>query len=373
MRVFKTQPMLSIINSYVIDSPSPSNISYHWNYGSLLALCLGLQIITGVTLAMHYTPQVDLAFLSVEHIMRDVNYGWFIRYAHANIASFFFIFVYLHIGKGLYYGSYRYPRILLWSIGVIIFLLMIGTAFMGYVLPWGAMSFWGEYICPKYINNNIDFIFFILPFIKIRSYKRIGPHNYDILSIIFGSLLGDSYIEKHGHGSRIVFYQKSNHKDYLIWFYNLINNKGYNLTQQNWKTKLDKYGKIKKIIKFKTYTYTSFNWIQKSWYANDRKILPHNIDIYLSPIALAIWIMNNGTKVSSGIRLITDGFTLTEIEILCKILKIKYNLDAVSDTLKVKKKEQYIIHIHKDSIIKLTNIILPYIHVSMKYKINNYY
>jgi ubiquinol-cytochrome c reductase cytochrome b subunit len=108
-----------------------------WNFGSLLSLCLVIQIATGVTLAMHYTPNIDLAFVSVEHIMRDVNFGWLIRYLHANTASFFFLFVYLHIGRGLYYGSYKAPRTLLWAIGVVIFLVMIITAFLGYVLPWG--------------------------------------------------------------------------------------------------------------------------------------------------------------------------------------------------------------------------------------------
>lgn len=113
MKLLKSHPILSIANSFVIDSPSPSNLSYLWNYGSLLGLCLVMQIITGVTLAMHYCPSIDFAFLSVEHIVRDVNYGWLIRYLHANVASFFFAFVYLHIGKGLYYGSYKSPRILL--------------------------------------------------------------------------------------------------------------------------------------------------------------------------------------------------------------------------------------------------------------------
>jgi hypothetical protein len=131
MKLLKSHPILSIANSFVIDSPSPSNLSYLWNYGSLLGLCLVIQIITGVTLAMHYTPHVDLAFLSVEHIMRDVNFGWLIRYLHANVASFFFFFVYLHIGKGLYYGSYKSPRTLLWTLGVIIFVVMMATAFLG--------------------------------------------------------------------------------------------------------------------------------------------------------------------------------------------------------------------------------------------------
>ena len=143
MRIFKSHPLLRLINSYVIDSPQPANLSYLWNFGSLLAFCLAIQIITGVTLAMHYNPSVAEAFNSVEHIMRDVNNGWLIRYLHSNTASAFFFLVYLHMGRGLYYGSYRAPRILVWTLGTVIFLLMIVTAFLGYVLPFGQMSLWG--------------------------------------------------------------------------------------------------------------------------------------------------------------------------------------------------------------------------------------
>jgi len=133
MRILKQNPLLRLFNSYLVDSPQPSNISYMWNFGSLLALCLGIQIVTGIFLVMHYQPNVDLAFNSVEHIMRQVNYGWLIRYTHANVASFFFIFVYAHIGRGLYYNSYRSPRVAPWSIGVIILVLMMATAFLGYL------------------------------------------------------------------------------------------------------------------------------------------------------------------------------------------------------------------------------------------------
>ena len=143
MRILKSHPLLKMVNSYVIDSPQPSNISYLWNFGSLLAFCLVIQIITGVTLGMHYTPNVLEAFDSVEHIMRDVNNGWLIRYLHSNTASAFFFIVYLHIGRGLYYGSYKAPRTLVWIIGTIIFILMMATAFLGYVLPYGQMSLWG--------------------------------------------------------------------------------------------------------------------------------------------------------------------------------------------------------------------------------------
>ena len=135
--------VLSFFDSHLIHYPAPINLNYAWSFGSTAGICLIIQILTGIFLAMHYTPHIDLAFSSVEHIMRDVNNGWLIRYAHANGASMFFIVVYSHIFRGLYYGSYMHPRQLLWCSGVVIFILMMGTAFMGYVLPWGQMSFWG--------------------------------------------------------------------------------------------------------------------------------------------------------------------------------------------------------------------------------------
>lgn len=143
MRIWKSHPLFSLVNGYLVDSPQPSNISYLWNFGSLLGFCLIIQIVTGVTLAMHYNPSVLEAFNSVEHIMRDVNNGWLIRYLHSNTASAFFFLVYLHVGRGLYYGSYKAPRTLVWTIGTIILVLMMATAFLGYVLPYGQMSLWG--------------------------------------------------------------------------------------------------------------------------------------------------------------------------------------------------------------------------------------
>ncbi len=135
--------LLAVVNNHLIDYPTPINLNYFYGFGSLAGIMLVIQILTGIFLAMHYTPHIDLAFNSVEHIMRDVNNGWLIRYTHANGASFFFIVVYIHIFRGLYYGSYITPRENLWCSGVIIFILMMATAFMGYVLPWGQMSFWG--------------------------------------------------------------------------------------------------------------------------------------------------------------------------------------------------------------------------------------
>jgi ubiquinol-cytochrome c reductase cytochrome b/c1 subunit len=136
-------PIGGLVHSSFIAYPTPKNLNYMWTFGAILSFMLGAQIVTGIVLVMHYTPEATLAFSSVELIMRDVNYGWLIRYLHSNGASMFFLAVYIHIFRGMYYGSYKAPREVLWLLGVIIFLLMMATGFMGYVLPWGQMSFWG--------------------------------------------------------------------------------------------------------------------------------------------------------------------------------------------------------------------------------------
>lgn len=146
----KSHPLFKIINGAIVDIPAPSNISIWWNFGSLLGLCLVVQIATGLFLAMHYTAHVDLAFSRVAHICRDVNYGWLLRTVHANGASFFFICLYLHVGRGLYYGSYLFIHT--WIVGVIILFLVMGTAFIGYVLPWGQMSFWGATVITNLLS-----------------------------------------------------------------------------------------------------------------------------------------------------------------------------------------------------------------------------
>ena len=139
----RRMPIVRLAHDSFVDFPTPKNLNYWYTFGGILTVCLIIQIITGVILAMHYTPHTDYAFESVEHIMRDVNYGWLMRYIHSNGASMFFLAVYLHMFRGLYYGSYKEPREVLWMLGVVIFLLMMATAFMGYVLPWGQMSYWG--------------------------------------------------------------------------------------------------------------------------------------------------------------------------------------------------------------------------------------
>nr|QXJ80383.1 cytochrome b [Homogryllacris parcibrevipenna] len=143
-------PLFKIANDAFIDLPIPSNVSTLWNFGSLLGLCLIIQIATGLFLAMHYTANIESAFNSIAHICRDVNYGWFLRTLHANGASFFFVCLYLHVGRGMYYGSYNYLHT--WMVGVILLFLVMGTAFMGYVLPWGQMSFWGATVITNLLS-----------------------------------------------------------------------------------------------------------------------------------------------------------------------------------------------------------------------------
>lgn len=150
-------PIIRFTHDHALTFPTPKNLNYFWTFGGILTVFLALQIVTGIVLVMHYTPHVDLAFASVEHIMRDVNYGWLFRYMHANGASFFFVAVYLHMFRGLYYGSYKEPREVLWIIGVLILIVMMATAFMGYVLPWGQMSFWAATVITQ-LFSAVPFI-----------------------------------------------------------------------------------------------------------------------------------------------------------------------------------------------------------------------
>ena len=201
-------PVFTFMHHEMHEYPTPKNLNYWWNFGSLAGIVLVILIVTGIVLAMHYTPHVDYAFQSVERIMRDVNYGWLIRYIHANGASFFFIVVYIHIFRGMYYGSYKAPRELLWILGVVILLLMMATAFMGYVLPWGQMSFrgatvitnlfsvipivgdwivtllWGGFSVDNPTLNRFFSLHFLLPFVivgvvvlHIVALHRFGSNN----------------------------------------------------------------------------------------------------------------------------------------------------------------------------------------------------
>lgn len=238
MKLLKRHPVLSIVNDFLIDSPLPANITYLWNTGSLLGLILVIQVITGVTLAMHYTPSTLYAFASVEHIMRDVNYGWLIRYLHANGASFFFIVVYLHMGRGLYFGSYRPPRTMLWSVGVIIFLIMMGTAFLGYVLPWGQMSYWGATVITNLLSAlpwvGQDLVYFVWGGFAVdnATLNRFFSLHY-LLPFVLMALAALHLLSLHQYGSnnplslmgdRLRFHPYFTSKDLVgfVWLFILL-------------------------------------------------------------------------------------------------------------------------------------------------------
>ena len=232
MRILKNHPLLKILNSYLIDSPQPSNISYLWNFGSLLGLCLVIQIVTGVTLAMHYTPSVLEAFNSVEHIMRDVNNGWLIRYLHANTASAFFFLVYLHIGRGLYYGSYKSPRTLTWGIGTVILIVMMATAFLGY----------GH--SPKWFNISISFViililvYYTIQNLVIKNKVLINPIGNSMKNTKYNKLNKSTYYLNKRRYSTISSSNNSIEFTYSERLNSIIKELGLN---PFWKPKFRKY------------------------------------------------------------------------------------------------------------------------------------
>merc|ERR1711968_318731 len=220
------QPGLSLVTDHLIDYPAPININYFWSFGSLAGICLGVQIATGIFLAMHYTPHIDLAFLSVEHIMRDVEGGWLLRYLHANGASMFFIMVYIHMFRGLYYGSYHTPREFLWITGVAILLLMIITAFIGYVLPWGQMSFWGATVITSLasaipvVGNSIVSLLWGGFSVDNATLNRFLSLHYLLPFIIAGlSLVHLVLLHVHGNNNPLGVESKTNSIPFFPYFY----------------------------------------------------------------------------------------------------------------------------------------------------------
>jgi len=227
-------PGIDLLNSHLVDYPSPANLGYIWGIGSSAGLCLGIQIFTGIFLAIHYSSHVDLAFASVEHIIRDVNNGWLLRYIHANGASMFFIAVYLHLFKNIYYGSFKEPREHLWVSGVLIFFLIVLTAFIGYVLPWGQISFWGATV----ITNLVSAVPFVGPSIvqwlwggfavgnatlnRFFSLHYLFP--FVILGLVIGHLIllhqtgNNNPIGNNSDIDKIPFYPYCYVKDLFVFF-----------------------------------------------------------------------------------------------------------------------------------------------------------
>ena len=380
MRILKTNPVLTIFNSYLVDSPQPSSISYLYNFGSLLGLSLVVQIITGIFLAMHFAGTAELAFSSAEHIMRDVNDGWLLRYTHANMASFFFVAVYLHIARGLYYGSYRSPRIGVWVIGTIIFFLMMAIQVM-----------WPNWMLINDIKVISSNILSNLPFSKSRTKAiyRIGPHNIDILSVLICGMLGDWWGHKiktqSGSSVRFSIEQSINNSAYIHHLTNIFNNWGYssyivpklvkkseskNQNSNLLNNKNDRFN-----YRLTLFTFSSLIWIYDSFYIEENgkiiKKVPVWIDEFVTPIGLAHWIMQDGSRQSNqGIYIATNSFTYEECDYLCKILEKKYKLRAT--VVKTDHVNQWRISIWKESMVTLVSIVKPYIIDEMKYKFKDY-
>jgi ubiquinol-cytochrome c reductase cytochrome b subunit len=224
--MWKKRGLFQILSNHLIDYPSPINVSYFWSIGSLVGLCLVIQIITGIFLAMHYTPHIDYAFASVEHIMRDVNNGWLLRYIHANGASMMFITLYTHMFKNLYYGSYVAPRHWLWISGVLIMLATMATGFIGYVLPWGQMSFWGATVITNLfsalplVGNMIVILLWGGFSVDNATLNRFLSLHYLLPFIIAGlSLVHLVLLHVHGNNNPLGVESKTNSIPFFPYFY----------------------------------------------------------------------------------------------------------------------------------------------------------
>lgn len=236
------------------------------------------------------------------------------------------------------------------------------------------MSLWGNFV-PQMadLDNNLLISLNTLPFIKpkTRAQKRIGPHNQDVISVIMGSMLGDSYAEKHGEGTRFNFQQEESNVEYLVWFHRFLVERGYcSDNKPKISTRLGKNSKVRYLYRFKTFTFTSFDPIRELFYKNGVKVVPNNIGEYLTPLALAVWIQDDGGKASAGLKIATNCFTIQEVEYLCSVLNDKYKLNSRSQSAGAP--NQNIIYFPKSSMSTLSKLVKPYMVSSMYYKLNGY-
>lgn len=366
MRLLKQYPLLRLVNSYVVDSPQPANISYVWNFGSLLATVLGLQIVTGVLLAMHYTPSVDLAFVSVEHIMRDVNYGWLIRYLHANGASFFFIFVYAHIGRNLYYGSYLAPRTMPWSVGVIMLILIIGILVLVLSRSSGDLT----------QDLSALIIYAVVPVgvlvpKRVLASQRIGPYPYDLICLIVGGMLGDmtahSIPGRDIPSVRFSLEQGAINSGYLMYCFSQFYSMGY--------ASVPPIFVGKDCWRFYLHTYTSLHWIYEGFYTieSDKrvKVLPTWLELYFTPLCVAHWFQQDGNRqIGQGVYFATNCFTYAECERLAGLLRNLYGLKT--SVVSGGKPNQWRVSVWKQSMPAFATLVRPYMHRDILYKLEGY-
>jgi ubiquinol-cytochrome c reductase cytochrome b subunit len=245
------------------------------------------------------------------------------------------------------------------------------------------MSLWGYFSSLKFLKSRISKLinenfFFVDPInslnsvIRYKGWQRIGPHNFDVLSVIFGSLLGDGHAEKRigGVGTRISFYQEHTHIKYAIWLHSLLSTRGYcNSVIPKVKSRIGIKGKLRKVVRIHTWTYTSFNWIHDLWYVNRIKRVPSCIKEYLTPLALAIWIMDDGSKLGKSLKLCTNSFSYSDCLILVNCLYDNFSIKATIQLAGAKSKDQYHIYIRVESMVTLRQIVSPFIIPEMMYKI----
>lgn len=314
-----------------------------------------LQIVTGVCLAMHYTAHVDLAFSSVQHIMRDVPSGWLLRYIHANGASLFFIVVYVHIFRGIYYTSYAQPRELVWLLGVVLLLLTIMTAFIGYILPWGRRPQISNIYAKRFFYDN-----------TLSASRRIGVHSKEIIDTIVGNLLGDGHAEKRANATRITIHMSSKNMSYLFWLHDLYASSGYCSKKKPHISKfISKSNSVYYSLSLKTFSFISFNFLYDAFYHVCKKKVPENIDNLLNPRVLAFWFMDDGGKGGYGLKLSTESFSYTDVVRLANVISLKFNLICTVQNHGY----SYVIYFPKSEILKFRKIVLPYMIPSMMYKL----
>lgn len=361
------------MNDHLVAYPTPMNLNYSWNGGSLAGLMLASQMLTGILLAMHYVGHVDYAFASVQHLMTDVPSGMILRYAHANGASLFFIVVYLHILRGMYYGSGAQPREMVWITGVVILLVMIITAFIGYVLPWGQMSFWGTACAPNEFNMNFNFSVvytFFLP--HIRADKRIGPHSWDFCQTAVGLLLSDAHAERHGNGVRVTLQQEHFNLAFFEDVQLKLHNMGYVLSAKpQLYTRTGPKGVIRYYYRFNTLTFRSLSWLHELLYVEGVKCIKPELEFFLTPASLAYWIGGDGTRVGKGLALCTNGLTYAECLLISEMLQRKLNLVCTVHLADSKTNPvQYRVYVNVESMPLLRSLVMPYLHHSMHYKLS---
>lgn len=406
MRLHNKIQLLSVMNAHLVAYPTPMNLNWSWNGGSLAGIMLASQMVTGILLAMHYVSHVDYAFASVQHLMTDVPSGMILRYAHANGASMFFIVVYLHIFRGMYYNSGAQPREMVWITGVVILLVMVLTAFIGYVLPWGQMSFWGKLNAPYgscyylltslFVFNCICYVYFSFSFSvlssmvlssilfakrvvvgtthdaffkpRVSALKRFGPHGWLFAQVAVSILLSDGHAEVHGNGVRVSLQQEDTHRAYFMFVLKILYKLGYVSSMETKAYTRMGDGRMRTYYRLNTFTFGSLIWLRELFYdSNGIKRVYPELYLYLTPISLAHAICGDGTWCGYGMALCTNSFTLEDSNLLISMLHKKFGL--ICTPHKTGAPGQYRVYVQAESIPLLRTMVLPHMPVEMHYKL----